>query len=89
MILPVSHLPLGVPFEVQSQGDGFAPLAGKACCSHSASLCRLTPDKALWALAGQYFATVEEAAWEQDLQRLELGYEAEGYYNFKLQLGQE
>ncbi len=24
------------------------------------------------------FATVEEAAWEHDLKRLELGYEAEG-----------
>ncbi len=28
-----------------------------------------------------------EAGWEQDLKRLELGYE--GYYNFRLQLGQE
>ncbi len=34
------------------------------------------------------FATAEEAAWEQDLKRLELGYEAEGFYNYKLQLGQ-
>ncbi len=33
-----------------------------------------------------YFA--EEAAWEHDLKRLELGYEAEGFYNYKLQLGQ-
>ncbi len=31
----------------------------------------------------------EEAAWEQHLKRLELGYEDEGYYNFRLQLGQE
>ncbi len=34
-----------------------------------------------------YFATPEEAAWEQELQRLELGFEAEGFYNFRLQLG--
>ncbi len=34
------------------------------------------------------FATAEEAAWEQDLKRLELGYEDEGFYNCKLQLGQ-
>ncbi len=34
------------------------------------------------------FATAEEAAWEQDLKRLELGYEDEGFYNYKLQLGQ-
>ncbi len=26
--------------------------------------------------------------WEQDLKRLELGYEDEGFYNYKLQLGQ-
>ncbi len=30
----------------------------------------------------------EEATWEHDLKRLELGYEAEGYYNFRLQLGE-
>ncbi len=30
-----------------------------------------------------------EAAWEQDLKRLELGNEDEGYNNFRLQLGQE
>ncbi len=35
------------------------------------------------------FATAEEAAREHDLKRLELGYEDEGYYNFRLQLGQE
>jgi hypothetical protein len=34
------------------------------------------------------FATAEEAAWEQDLKRLEQGYEDEGFYNYKLQLGQ-
>ncbi len=34
------------------------------------------------------FVTAEEAAWEQDLKRLELGYEAEGFYNFGLQLGE-
>jgi hypothetical protein len=26
----------------------------------------------------------KEAAWEQDLKRLELGYEDEGYFNFRL-----
>jgi hypothetical protein len=31
----------------------------------------------------------EEAAWKHDVKRLELGYEDEGYYNFRLQLGQE
>ncbi len=31
------------------------------------------------------FATAEEAAWEHDLKRLELGYEDEGFYNYKLQ----
>jgi hypothetical protein len=30
----------------------------------------------------------EEAAWEHDLKRLELGYEDEGFYNYKLQLEQ-
>ncbi len=35
----------------------------------------LMPDRALWALA-----------WEHDLKRLEIGYEAQGYYNFRLQL---
>jgi hypothetical protein len=30
------------------------------------------------------FATPEEAAWEWDPRRLELGSEAEGYYNFRL-----
>jgi hypothetical protein len=35
-----------------------------------------------------YFSTAEEAAWEHDLKRLELGYEDEGFYNYKLQLGQ-
>ncbi len=34
------------------------------------------------------FSTAEEAAWEHDLKRLELGYEDEGFYNYKLQLGQ-
>jgi hypothetical protein len=34
------------------------------------------------------FATAEEAAWEHDLKRLELGYEDEGFYTYKLQLGQ-
>ncbi len=27
-------------------------------------------------------------AWEHDLKRLELGYEDEGYYNYRLQLGE-
>ncbi len=35
------------------------------------------------------FATAEEAAWEQDLKRLELRYGDEGFNNFRLQLGQE
>ncbi len=34
------------------------------------------------------FATAEEAAWEHDLKRLELGYETEGSCNFRLQLGE-
>jgi hypothetical protein len=34
------------------------------------------------------FTTAEEAAREHDLKRLELGYEDEGFYNYKLQLGQ-
>jgi hypothetical protein len=36
----------------------------------------LVPDRALGA-------TVEEAAWEHGLKRLELGYEAEGFFNFR------
>jgi hypothetical protein len=35
------------------------------------------------------FTIAEQAAWEQDLKRLELGYEAEGFFNFILQLGQD
>jgi hypothetical protein len=36
-----------------------------------------------------YFSTAEEAAWEHDLKRLELGYKDEGFYNYKLQLGRQ
>ncbi len=31
-----------------------------------------------------YYVNAEEAAWEQDLKHLELGYEDEGYCNFGL-----
>jgi hypothetical protein len=35
----------------------------------------------------QGHVAAEEAAWEHNLKRLELGYEAEGFDNFRLQLG--
>ncbi len=36
-----------------------------------------------------YFGSAAEAAWERDLQRMELGYEAEGFYNFRLERVQQ
>ncbi len=36
-----------------------------------------------------FFDTAEEAAWEHDLKRMELGHEAEFFYNFRLQLGEQ
>ncbi len=39
--------------------------------------------------AGLHGSVAEEAAWEQGLKRLELGYEDEVYCNLRLQLGQE
>ncbi len=64
----------GVRDPLSSRCDGVAPVAGEARCSSHPTSTGLTLDRAL------------SAAWEQDLKRLELGYEDEGYYNYKLQL---